>query len=290
MILVLGGNGQVGQEIARCARDMRMPVAAPSRSEVDITEREPVETALRTCRPDVVVNAAAYTKVDQAEDEADLALRVNAEGPRNVAEICHRSGVPLIHLSTDYVFDGSKPTPYVEGDPIAPIGAYGHSKALGEQLVRESAPMHVILRTSWVYGEFGSNFLKTILRLAGERDQLRVVSDQHGNPTSTGDIAKAIVSILPHLKGAGRPWGTYHFAGSGITTWHGFAEWIVAVQARYTRRRPVVSPISTEDYPTKARRPKNSALNCELFARTFGASARAWTSESERVIDALLRA
>jgi dTDP-4-dehydrorhamnose reductase len=236
----------------------------------------------------VVVNVAAYTNVDKAEDEFDLALRANAVGPAVIGAACHSESLPLIHVSTDYVFDGTKACPYVERDPIAPICAYGRSKAAGEDRVRSVAPMHLIIRTAWVYGEFGNNFLKTILRLAKERDELRVVADQHGNPTSTGEIARAIISIAPRLRDKAGPWGTYHFAGSGITTWYGFAELIVAVQARYTNRKPAVVPIATSEYPTKAKRPANSALDCSLFAHTFGISPASWAEECERVTNALL--
>ncbi len=290
MILLFGGNGQLGQEITREAANHGIPIAALSRAQADIAEAEQVSEALRLHRPGIVVNAAAYTNVDQAEDEYDLAMRANAHGPTVVAAACKAAELPFIHISTDYVFDGSKTEPYIETDPIAPIGAYGRSKAAGEDMVRAATPMHVILRTAWVYGEFGKNFLKTILRLASERDELRVVADQRGNPTSTREIARTVLSLAPRLKNKAGPWGTYHFAGGGITTWYGFAEWIVRVQARHTQREPRIVPISSKDYPTRAKRPANSALNCDLFARVFGMNAAPWRQESERVIDSLLRA
>ena len=236
------------------------------------------------------MNAAAYTNVDQAEDDYETALRANAHGPAVLSAACHAADMPLIHVSTDYVFDGTKAGPYVESDPIAPIGAYGLSKAAGETAVRDGMPKHLIIRTSWVYGEFGKNFLKTILRLAKERDELRVVADQHGSPTSTAAIASAILSIAPQLRNENTRWGTYHLSGTGVTSWHGFAEWIIAVQARHTSRKPAILPITTLDYPTKAARPVNSALDCTLIRQVFGIAPEAWTKDSESVTNALMRA
>ena len=289
MILVFGGGGQLGQELNRSAADRNIALAALPRSEVDIADVAQVAAAIRRYNPNVAVNAAAYTNVDQAEEDYETALRANAHGPGVLAGACHAADMPLVHVSTDYVFDGTKTGPYIETDAIAPIGAYGRSKAQGEAAVRAAAPKHLIIRTAWVYGEFGKNFLKTIIRLASERDELRIVADQHGCPTSTGEIASAILSIAPRLQKEDTPWGTYHFSGSGVTSWHGFAEWIVAAQARHTRRKPTVTPIHTRDFPTRAARPANSALDCSLFTKMFGITPASWTIESERVINALLR-
>lgn len=290
MILVFGGNGQLGQELSRKALEHDTPLTALPRSEVDIADAEQVNAAMLRHRPNIVVNAAAYTAVDQAEDEYDVALRANAHGPAILASACKSADIPLIHISTDYVFDGKKNGAYCESDAIAPIGAYGRTKAAGEDAVRSGTPKHLIIRTAWVYSEFGKNFLKTILRLARERDELRVVADQHGSPTSTAALASAILSIAPRLQNEDTAWGTYHFSGTGVTTWHGFAEWIVSVQARHTHHRPKVTPIATQDYPTKAMRPANSALDCSLFKRAFGITPEVWTIDSERVTNALLRA
>ncbi|ARQ02308.1 dTDP-4-dehydrorhamnose reductase [Pseudorhodoplanes sinuspersici] len=290
MILVFGGNGQLGQELSRKAIEHGAALTALPRSEADITNADQVKAAIQRHKPDVVVNAAAYTAVDQAEDEYDIALRANAHGPAILAAACRSADIPLIHISTDYVFDGKKAGAYRETDAIAPIGAYGRSKVAGEIAVRVGMPKHLIIRTSWIYGEFGKNFLKTILRLARERDELRIVADQHGNPTSTAALASAILSIAPQLQNENTRWGTYHFCGTGVTSWHGFAEWIVAVQARHTNRKPKVLPITTQEYPTRAARPENSALDCTLIRHVFGTTAEAWTKDSERVTDALLRA
>lgn len=290
MILVFGGGGQLGQELSRSAAHRNIALTALPRSEVDIADAAQVNAAIRRYKPDVVVNAAAYTNVDQAEDDYETALRANAQGPAVLAAACHAADMPLVHVSTDYVFDGTKPEPYVETDAIAPIGAYGRSKAEGEAAVRAAAAKHLIIRTAWVYGEFGKNFLKTVVRLASERDELRIVADQHGCPTSTAGLASAILSIAPRLQSENTPWGTYHFSGTGVTSWHGFAEWIVAAQARHTNRKPKVVPITTADYPTRATRPANSALDCSLFQRAFGITPEAWTIDSERVTNALMRA
>ena len=287
MILVFGGGGQVGQEFSRLARLRNIPLLALSRSQADIVDKNAVSSALQTHRPALVVNAAAYTKVDLAEDEPAAAHRANVVGAASVAEGCAAADIPLVHISTDYVFDGQKTGAYVESDPVAPTGTYGATKAKGEDDVRRLAHMHLILRTAWVYGEFGHNFLKTILRLTRERDELRIVADQRGSPTSTYDLASAILSVAPVLMAKDAPWGTYHFAGSGITTWHGFAARIVAAQAPFTGRNPALLPVTTEEFPTRARRPKNSALDSELFARTFGIAPRPWPAQCDEATRAL---
>jgi dTDP-4-dehydrorhamnose reductase len=289
VILVFGGNGQLGRELARASAARQIPLTALSRGQADILDRTAVGEAFASQRPSLVVNAAAYTKVDLAETEAEAARQGNEIGPAIVGEACAAAGVPLVHISTDYVFDGRKLDAYVEGDPVAPIGAYGRSKAAGERAVRQAAAQHLIMRTSWVYGEFGHNFLKTMLRLATTRDELRVVDDQRGRPTSTRDLADAILRIAPRLVARDEVWGTYHFAGAGVTTWHGFAGRIVAAQAPITGRKPRVTAITSAEFPTPARRPANSELDCSLFERTFGFGGRPWTEEAD-AITALLAA
>lgn len=290
MILVFGGNGQLGQELAHASAARHVTLVAVSRHEADIADADAVHRALATHTPQLVVNAAAYTKVDLAETEVEAARQGNEIGPRILAQACAAAGVPLIHISTDYVFDGIKSGAYVETDPIAPSGSYGRSKAAGEDAVRAACPHHVIIRTAWVFGAFGSNFLKTMLRLAATRDELRVVADQRGCPTSTTSLADAILTIAPRLIDGEDVWGTYHFAGTGVTTWHGFASRIVAAQAPLTGRTPRVTPITTAEYPTPARRPANSALDCTKFARVFGVRARPWEEETDRITRALVAA
>src|SRR4051794_31970591 len=290
VILLFGGNGQLGRELVRASAASAVPLVALSRADADIAEEAAVRAAIGRKKPSLVVNAAAYTKVDAAEAEIDPARRGNEIGPTVLAVACAAARVPLIHISTDYVFDGSKERAYVEDDPMAPINAYGRTKAAGERAVRGTAPKHVILRTSWVYGAFGQNFLKTMLKLAATHEELRVVSDQHGCPTSTADLAAAILAIAPRLAANESVWGTYHYVGRGVTTWHGFAGRIVAAQAPLTGRAPRVTPIPTTDFPTPARRPANSVLDCSKFTRAFGFGGRPWTEETDRITRDLVRA
>jgi dTDP-4-dehydrorhamnose reductase len=290
VILLFGANGQLGQDFARAATVQQLPCVALARAEADIASDPAVRQAIARHQPKLVVNAGAYTKVDLAEKEPEAARLGNETGPRVLAQACAVAGVPLVHVSTDYVFDGTKSGAYVETDPIAPLGVYGATKAAGEAAMRAALREHVILRTAWVYGEFGHNFLKTMLRLAKDRDELRVVADQHGCPTSSTDLARAILHAAPRLIAGDDVWGTYHFAGSGATTWHGFASRIVAAQAPLTGRKPIVTPITTADYPTPARRPANSELDSSLFASTFGFRAHPWEEETDRITRALVAA
>lgn len=279
MILVFGGNGQLGQELARAGAARAIPLRGLLHAEADISERSAVVAALSHWRPTLIVNAAAYTKVDLAETNLEDARRGNEIGPAVLASACAEAGLPLLHVSTDYVFDGAKETAYRETDAVCPISAYGRTKAAGEDAVRGTLERHVILRTAWLYSEFGQNFLKTVLRLAASKDELRIVADQRGTPTSAREVALAILRIAPRLAGREPIWGTYHFTAEGVTTWHGFASRVVAIQAPLTGRNPQVRPIQTADYPTAARRPANSQLDCRLFAQIFGFSGRPWTDE-----------
>lgn len=287
-ILLFGAGGQLGRELTALAAERGVALVALTRAEGDISNAAAVAAALRAHRPGLVVNAAAYTAVDRAESEKLAAFAVNAEGPAILAEATAGAQVPLLHVSTDYVFDGAKSGPYVETDPVAPLGVYGASKSEGEVCIRALQPRHIILRTAWVYGVHGANFLKTMLRLAGERDVLRVVADQRGCPTATHDLAEAILAARAALLAGAEPWGTYHFAGQGETSWHGFASVIVAEQARFTGRHPSVEPITTADYPTPARRPANSVLDSSRFAATFGYRALPWQERVREVVEVLL--
>ncbi len=287
-ILAFGADGQLGRDLAARASQSGIPARMVGRAEADIADDGAVARTIAAAGPAMVVNAAAYTDVDRAESETDAAFRANAVGPGVIARVCAAAGVPLLHVSTDYVFDGSKRTAYVEDDLIAPLGAYGRSKAEGEANVRRLLECHVIMRTSWIYGIYGTNFLKTVLRLARERDELRIVADQRGCPTGTADIAEAILAIAPRLVGREPIWGTYHFAGQGAATRHQFAAAIVDVQAPIANRRPAVVPISTAEYPTAARRPANSELDSSRFAATFGIKAKGWRERMPQVAAALL--
>jgi len=288
MILLFGGGGQLGRELSALAQQRSVPVSALTHIEADIADSAAVARVMEAIRPSLVVNAAAYTKVDLAEREIDLAYRSNSVGPSILAEACSNYRTPLVHISTDYVFDGRQSAPYRENDPIRPINVYGASKASGEQVIRNHLPEHVILRTSWLYSAYGHNILKTILKLARERDHLKFVSDQCGCPTSTHDLAEAILRVTQQLSAGSQAWGTYHFAGRGATTWYEFAKQAVNVQAALTGRQPKIDPIPTTDFPTPAQRPLNSVLDCTLFARTFAMCAQPWQMQVKRIVHELL--
>lgn len=288
-ILVFGAGGQLGQEILAQAATRGISVSGAVRAKVDVTHMASVYRVIAEITPRLVVNAAAYAAVDRAEDQPDVARLTNVTGAAIVARATATSGIPLIHLSTDYVFDGRKSGPYIESDLVAPLNVYGQSKAEGETNVRAAAPRHIILRTAWVYGRFGRNFLKTVLCLARERPELRIVADQHGSPTATVDLAAAIFEIDAAIQG-GRdiPWGTYHFAGTEATSWHGLAEAIVAAQAPATGLRPPVMPVATADYPATAQRPLNSELDSTRFAAVFGYRAASWRERVHEIVAASL--
>jgi dTDP-4-dehydrorhamnose reductase len=289
-IVVFGSGGQLGQELVAQGAAQGRDIVGLTRLEADICDAPALARQIDALRPRLIVNAAAYTAVDKAESEPEAAWRVNVTGAAGLARAAAAVEVPLVHLSSDYVFDGSKPGFYVEDDPVAPLGVYGRTKAAGEAQVRAAAPRHIILRTAWVYGCYGQNFLKTILRLARERPHLRVVADQTGCPTATRDLADAIFAIDRRLAhGDDRAWGTYHFAGTGATSWHGFAAAIVAAQAPWTGRHPAVLPITSAEYPTPARRPLNSQLDSARFERIFGYRAAPWPARVADAVRALLQ-
>ena len=283
-LFVLGAGGQVGRELRRLAWPAGYAIAARDHAGLDIARREEVTAAITRERPDIVINAAAYTAVDRAESEAAAAWAANATGPGNLAAACRDAAIPLIHLSTDYVFDGSKSAPYREDDPVAPLGVYGASKEAGERAVRETLAEHVIIRTAWVYAAHGRNFVHTMLRLAAERPVLRVVDDQIGSPTSAADLAAALAAIVGRLAGGGTAWGTYHFAGAGAVSWHDFAAAIFELASRWRGGPPRIEAIATTDYPTPAQRPANSVLDCSKIGAAFGVTPRAWRDALAEVI------
>ncbi len=284
-VLLTGAAGQVGRETAR-AMGADDDLLALDRAALDITDREAVFEAVRQHRPEVVINAAAYTAVDHAESEAETVLAVNRDGTRHLAEACAEAGAALIHLSTDYVFDGQKAEPYSEGDPPNPLGAYGQSKWEGEEAVRQTLRRHVILRTSWVFSAHPPNFVLTMLRLARERDALRVVADQQGCPTAAADVARSALAVARRLVAdAEAPMGTFHLAGQPATTWHGFAEAVVEEARRHgPLRAQRVEPIATAEYPTPAPRPANSRLDTAKLERAYGLAAPDWRPALRRVI------
>jgi len=286
-IAVTGRNGQVVQSLIAHGRDHDVHVIVPlGRPEFDLADLSSVHAALASARPDAIVSAAAYTAVDKAESDADVAFAVNATGAGAVAEAAEALRVPLVHLSTDFVFDGAKPGRYVETDPTAPLGVYGASKLAGEQAVLTAHADVAILRTAWVYSPFGANFLKTMLRLAAERDELGVVSDQLGNPTSALDIADAVLRVVERLKDDPAPAlrGVFHMTSNGGTSWASFAEAIFAASAAHGGPTATVRPIPSTDYPTPARRPANSRLNCTKLARTYGVDLGHWTQAVDPIV------
>jgi dTDP-4-dehydrorhamnose reductase len=275
-ILVFGASGQIGREVCRNAAHPRYAIVPLDRKAIDITKSAAVSAVLAREAPDLAVNLAAYTAVDRAESEPEAAWAVNCAGAAHIAVACDESVTPLIHLSTDYVFDGDKTAPYREEDAVGPLGVYGHSKEAGERAVRAALARHVILRTAWVFGAYGANFVKTMLRLALERPVLRVVADQRGCPTAAADIAAALLVIAGHIERGEAKWGTYHFAGADAVSWHGFAEAIFDLAAPQLAVRPQVEPITTDQYPTPARRPMNSVLDCRKIEEAFGIRPPPW--------------
>ena len=288
-ILVTGATGQLGSELLRRAARFDVTAVGLTSAQLDITDAQAVREAVLRSGADTVVNAAAYTAVDKAESESAQAYAVNRDGTAHLAAACAEANIPFIHVSTDYVFDGTKVTPYTEDDRVHPVSVYGASKEAGEQALRNAWPRHIILRTAWVYSVFGNNFVKTMLRLARERDSLRVVADQRGCPTAAGDLAEAILHIAQRIKaGDELAWGTYHYCGAGSTTWHGFAEAIVQLAAPALGRSVPVIPITTADYPTPAKRPANSVLDCSKIRTLLGIEPRPWRESLKEVIAELL--
>ena len=275
-LLVTGAGGQLGRELLRRAPARGFAVAGRGRGELDITDQAALERAIDEVEADLVINAAAYTAVDQAESEPERAHAVNATGSRVLARACAARGLPLVHVSTDYVFDGSKSTGYVEDDPVAPLGVYGASKEAGERAIREELAEHVILRTAWVYSAHGRNFVLTMLQLAAQQDVLRIVGDQHGSPTAAGDLANAILTIAARLDGSPGQFGTFHYAGAGVTNWAGFARDVMDLCLPEGRPVPAVVPITTAEFPRPARRPANSVLLCGKIGRVFQIEPRPW--------------
>lgn len=290
-LVVTGREGQLVKSLAEMARlHSDVEVEAVGRPDLDLQKPFTVRLALETARPDIVVSAAAYTAVDQAEDEPDLAFAINGAGAGHIAEAAAAIGVPVIHLSTDYVFDGQSDGPYTESHPTRPGNVYGASKLAGEEAVAKANPRNLILRTAWVYSPFGRNFVKTILKLATEREVLPVVSDQWGNPTSALDIADGILHAAAAMHGSKdfASFGVYHFSGTGETNWSGFARHVLATSRALGGPHAHVKEISTADYPTKALRPQNSRLSCAKFTAAFGWTAADWQQSTCEVVARLL--
>ena len=293
-VLIFGRIGQVGQELAASPWPFRADVTQLDKDEFDLVQEDAagMQSLFARVEPDFVINASAYTAVDQAESDKDLAFALNARAPELMAQACAETDIPLIHISTDYVFAGDKEGPYVEDDPIAPASVYGASKAAGEAAVRSALVRHIILRTAWVYSAHGHNFVKSMLKLGAERDKLTIVNDQTGCPTSAREIAKAIKTIAGQIlvDPPSALYGTYHYVGSEKMTWYDFANAIFARARDLGAPTPAeVQPIPTSSYPTPADRPANSVLETAKIRTNWGISAPSQKQELAAVLDRLIR-
>lgn len=280
-VLVFGRTGQVAQALA--AKAPRTWFFA-GREQADLTDQETLKKLVGSKKWEAVINAAAYTAVDRAESEPDIAQAVNARAPGIMAQACARDDIPFVHISTDYVFDGSMDRPYMEDDPLNPLSVYGRTKADGERFVLDAGGRSVILRTSWVYAPEGKNFVNTMLKLGQEREELRIVSDQTGAPTSAADIADGIIKIISRFDQT----GIFHMTASGSTSWHGFATEIFRVAREKGLKTPQrVVPITTAEYPTPARRPMNSRFDCRKLEKIYGVALPSWQSGLSACMDIL---
>lgn len=286
-ILVTGGAGQLATALVR---EGGAAVTRVGRPDLDFDRPDTVAACFAAARPNLVVNGAAWTAVDAAETEPAAAMRANRDGPAVLARLCAAAGVPLIHVSTDYVFDGNKGAPYLETDPTNPTGIYGATKLAGEEAVLAANPRTAVLRTSWVYSAAGKNFVRTMLGAAQKTDTLRVVADQKGCPTSARDLAVAILAVAGRMRDGWRDEyaGVFHATGDGWTTWHGLATAVFAAAERHGRKPPTVQAIQTADWPTPARRPPDSRLDCGKLQRVFGVRQPAWQGAVAGVVDELL--
>jgi dTDP-4-dehydrorhamnose reductase len=290
-IVVIGRDGQVSRSLWDALRAAGHEVIRLGRPDVDLTKPRSVSAAILAARPEIVINPAAYTAVDKAEDEPALAEAINSAGAEAVAAAAAEVGAAIVHFSTDYVFDGRKRTPYVETDATGPIGVYGRTKLEGEHRVAAANPRHVILRTAWVCSPFGNNFVKTMLRLAAERPELRVVDDQRGNPTFAADLADVVCRLVPRIADPSAPpasFGIFHAVNDGATTWCGLAHAVMKGAAERGAPRVPVQPIRTVDYPTKASRPENSMLSTAKIETVYGILLPLWETSLATCLDSLI--
>lgn len=288
VLLVPGGKGQVGFEVTRQAAEYGFTPVPLDLPELDLTDKSSVSAAFAEHKPAAVINCAAYTAVDKAEEDQNTAYAVNRDAVANLAEACAVAGIPLLHISTDYVFDGKGNDAYRETDETGPESIYGKSKLEGEQVLAETLPEHIILRTAWVYGIEGNNFIKTMLRVGQERGALKVVHDQHGSPTHAADIAETLLDMAAQIRdGKNDGYGIYHYTGAGVTTWHDFAAKVFEVLKAERGVKVGLTAITTAEYPTPAARPANSALDCRKIGKVFGIAPKPWqdrVSEATREV------
>ena len=289
-ILTIGSSGQVAQAMNERSVKAGVQNESIGRPTLDILRPESIEIAIDRAEPTIIVNAAAYTAVDRAEDDPGSVFELNANAPEHLAKVANARGIPLVHISTDYVFDGKNADPYREDDSIAPLGVYGQSKAQGERKVLEASPRSLILRTAWVYSPFGNNFVKTMLKLAAERESVSVVDDQVGNPTNALDIADGILSICEHLgqQGGNVAYGLYHMTARGRASWADLAEKDFDVYRQETGKTVHLNRISSSEYPTPVERPNNSQLDSEKLANTFSVTLPEWKTSVEAVVRRLI--
>ncbi|HEX7822383.1 MAG TPA: dTDP-4-dehydrorhamnose reductase [Sphingobium sp.] len=288
-ILVTGGAGQVGLELGRLAWPADVQPHFPDRSQLDLSSAESIAACFASRDWAAVINCAAYTAVDKAESDVGAAFLANAQGPAWLAEASRHAGIPMLHVSTDYVFDGTNPDIYQEDAPVAPTSAYGASKLAGEMAVRAGNPRSAIIRTAWVLSVHRGNFLKTMLRVGATNPEMRVVDDQHGCPTSAADLAAALQTmVLRHLDDSDAPVGIYHFVNAGKTSWRGLAQTIFSLSAAAGGPSANVTGITTADYPTPARRPANSALATGRLTRDFGITPRPWQEAVSDIVAELV--
>ncbi len=288
MLLIFGKTGQVASALQELTKSTDREAVFLDRTQADLSKPETLEKIIKHHKPSLVINAAAYTAVDKAEEEQALAYTINGESPTEMASTCAELEIPMIHLSTDYVFKGDGSSPLNEEKPIKPINTYGASKALGEEGIRNILDQHIIIRTAWVYGVHGHNFLKTMLKLA-DREDIRVVADQYGTPTTAQSIARAILKISDAVLAGKQHFGTYHFTGGGQTTWHSFACEILnqAKQIGLTNAVPKIHPVATAEYPTPAERPSWSVLNCQKIVKDYQVEIEDWEVGVKRILEIL---
>lgn len=290
-ILVAGGQGQVGSALAHQGKKQGLDIVVLGRSELDITSSGSINAAFEKYQPGLLINAAAYTAVDKAESEIDQAFAINHRGVVLLAEACAEFNIPIFHISTDYVFDGTKNEPYTEEDPVNPVSVYGESKEAGEQALMSRLDRYIILRTSWVFGVDGGNFVKTITRLACDREELPVVSDQFGGPTSASSIARVLITFADrHSSGGTIKWGVYHFCQHPFVSWHAFALKIanIITELYPTKRIAKISPISGDKFPAAAQRPRNSCLDSTKISSLIGGQTSFWIDDVQEVLHQVL--
>jgi len=286
--LITGANGQVGKELVIAAQQRSIAYMACDRSQLDITNITSINTVVDTYNPDVVINAAAYTVVDAAEDNVDEAYNINRDGVENLALACRRKDIPLLHISTDFVFDGNKIGAYAEEDIPNPVSVYGKSKLAGEEILRKTWEKHIIFRTSWVYSVHGSNFVKTMLRLMNERSEIQVIDDQWGCPTSAQTIALALFDVaIALIKDENKAWGTYHYCEEGRTNWCEFSREILRQAKQFSTIDVSILPIKSDQWVSAAERPKNSELSSKKIKEIFGVAGRSWSQQLKPIIEYL---